>query len=41
MGGRGVGGRGGSFPFKRSSIILDIFVVIFRVRNRRIGGILT
>ena len=40
MGGRGVGGRGGGFPFKRSSIILDIFIVIFRIYNRHIGGIL-
>jgi hypothetical protein len=35
-----VGGKGGGFPFKRSSIVLDIFIVIFRMRNRRIGGIL-
>ena len=40
MGGRGVGGGGGGFPFKRSSIILDIFIVIFRIRNGCIGGIL-
>ena len=40
VGGRGVGGRGGGFPFKRSSIVPDIFIVIFRVRNRRIGSIL-
>ena len=40
MGGRGVGGRGGGFPFKRSSIVLDIFIVIFHIRNGRIGGIL-
>ena len=37
---RGRGGRGSAFPFKRSSIVLDIFIVIFYVRNRRIGGIL-
>ena len=40
VGGRGVGGRGGGFSFKRSSIVLDIFIVIFYMRNRRIGGIL-
>ena len=39
MEGRGIGGRGGGFPFKRSSIVLDIFTVIFRMRNRRIGSI--
>ena len=33
MGGRGVGGRGGAFPFKRSSMVPDIFAVRFRVRN--------
>jgi len=38
--GRGIGGRGGGFPFKRSSIVPDIFIVIFRVRNGRIGSIL-
>ena len=36
VGGRGVGGRGGGFPFKWSSIILGIFIVKFRVYNRRI-----
>jgi len=40
VGGRGIRGRGGGFPFKRSSIVLDIFIIIFRVRNGRIGGIL-
>ena len=39
-GGRGIGGRGGAFHFKRSSMVLDIFTVIFHVRNRRISGIL-
>ena len=38
-GGGGRGGRGGAFPFKRSSMVPDIFAVIFRVRSRRIGGI--
>ena len=38
--GRGVGGRGGGFPFKRSSIVPDIFIVIFYMRNRHIGSIL-
>ena len=33
--GRGVEGRGGSFPFKWSSIVLDIFIVKFRVYNRQ------
>ena len=40
VGGRGIKGRGGGFLFKRSSIVLDIFVVIFYVRNRYIGSIL-
>ena len=39
-GGRGVGGKGGAFHFKQSSIVLDIFTVIFRVHNRRTGNIL-
>ena len=38
--GKGVGGRGSVFYFKRSSIVLDIFVVIFCIHNRRISGIL-
>ena len=38
-GGKGVGGRGGAFRFKWSSIVPDIFVVIFRIYNRRTGGI--
>ena len=40
VGGRSVGGRGGGFPFKRSSIVLDIFIVIFRIHNGYIGSIL-
>ena len=38
--GKGVGGRGSTFYFKWSSIILDIFIVIFCIRNRHIGSIL-
>ena len=40
MGGRGVGGGGGGFPFKRSSIVPNIFIVIFYVHNGHIGSIL-
>jgi len=40
VGGRGVGGKGGGFSFKRSSMVPDIFIVIFCVHNGRIGGIL-
>ena len=39
-GGRGVGGRGGAFHFKQSSMVPDIFAVIFCIYNRCIGGIL-
>ena len=39
-GGRGVKGRDNTFYFKWSSIVLDIFIIIFCVRNGRIGSIL-
>ena len=39
-GGKGVKGRGGTFCFKWSSMVPDIFAIIFRVRNRRTGSIL-
>ena len=37
--GKGVKGRGGAFYFKQSSIVPDIFIVIFYIYNGRIGSI--
>ena len=36
---RGVGGKNSTFYFKWSSIVLDIFAMIFCVRNRHTGSI--
>ena len=37
--GVGVKGKGNTFPFNWSSIVPDIFIVIFYIRNGRTGSI--